>query len=620
MPGSYSGSYSSTALTADQMSKLDQCTVDKIRVKLGINTTLEAFKNGSAGLSYSVVDPVRRECANEQGLSSSYSLGSYMGSGGTMSGGCGGTGQPACPLYTYPSSPYPSTGNAMYLSGTFNDCMTRKGSSGAMTQIKQWINSGGSLRWDQLSSTDQNNVRACESESGVNYTSPGTTYNNQVKHAWQFKDSSESSMILNRTDQEYQDFIARTHAQCLLISRSQFKWKSNAGDSSSSNWQNFGIPDCSSGQISVPAPKPPVQVCIQVLTWAKNPQTGEERTFPTPCDVPSGWVKRGEQQPTQPTQPKPEIIQPEKPRYPEGSSCPIKDIQRSAKQMAKEIDRLNKRVNQFVKLGITIPSELQTNLKELQDATTKLKSITKCEDMNDIDQQSISESMQNVNEAVNKLERLTQFPKMLKRARSEIKSVQKQFNRLASRAKRGAINVSSILENVNTAISELVKSINTAEASYKAGDAESADDSIQTFYQDVSDVREDLNQVESVFNLSKFIKSAQREIKNYEREIRTFKRQKIDTTEMEAVIKEAKAWLQDVQSTLKAGISSIEDVMELMDRGNDIRQDFQEARQDAISAQRGAPEAKKQYPFLQQFLPRLQIPTNLLKALVKPNR
>lgn len=32
-------------------------------------------------------------------------------------------------------------------------------------------------------------------------------------------------------------------------------------------------------------------VCIQVITPARNPNTGEIREFPTPCDVPEGWEK-----------------------------------------------------------------------------------------------------------------------------------------------------------------------------------------------------------------------------------------------------------------------------------------------------------------------------------------
>lgn len=31
------------------------------------------------------------------------------------------------------------------------------------------------------------------------------------------------------------------------------------------------------------------KICIQVITPAKNPETGETEDFPTPCDVPEGW-------------------------------------------------------------------------------------------------------------------------------------------------------------------------------------------------------------------------------------------------------------------------------------------------------------------------------------------
>lgn len=31
------------------------------------------------------------------------------------------------------------------------------------------------------------------------------------------------------------------------------------------------------------------EICIQVITPAKNSETGEVKDFPTPCDVPEGW-------------------------------------------------------------------------------------------------------------------------------------------------------------------------------------------------------------------------------------------------------------------------------------------------------------------------------------------
>ncbi len=33
-----------------------------------------------------------------------------------------------------------------------------------------------------------------------------------------------------------------------------------------------------------------VEICAQVITSAKNNETGEVRDFATPCDVPEGWT------------------------------------------------------------------------------------------------------------------------------------------------------------------------------------------------------------------------------------------------------------------------------------------------------------------------------------------
>ncbi|MBD3207917.1 MAG: hypothetical protein GF370_00475 [Candidatus Nealsonbacteria bacterium] len=47
---------------------------------------------------------------------------------------------------------------------------------------------------------------------------------------------------------------------------------------------------CVDGRCVIPRCEEPA-ACIQVITPAKNPNTGECRNFPTPCDVPEGWEK-----------------------------------------------------------------------------------------------------------------------------------------------------------------------------------------------------------------------------------------------------------------------------------------------------------------------------------------
>lgn len=43
--------------------------------------------------------------------------------------------------------------------------------------------------------------------------------------------------------------------------------------------------------VPTPMVTPTPEFCIQVITPARNLLTGEIKDFPTPCDVPDGWIK-----------------------------------------------------------------------------------------------------------------------------------------------------------------------------------------------------------------------------------------------------------------------------------------------------------------------------------------
>ena len=91
----------------------------------------------------------------------------------------------------------------------------------------------------------------CEAKFGIVYGTvpmpvPEPTTSNWIKKLWYFSDGlQESSYILNRTDAEYQNYLAQIEAKCRTIPKSKFFWKSGSGDDRPENWQNFGIPDCS---------------------------------------------------------------------------------------------------------------------------------------------------------------------------------------------------------------------------------------------------------------------------------------------------------------------------------------------------------------------------------------
>lgn len=84
--------------------------------------------------------------------------------------------------------------------------------------------------------------------SGVSTTS--TTSSSWVSRIWTFLNGvTQSSYILNRTDSEYTNYISSVDTLCRTVNWNN-TWKPNAGDSTSTNWQNFGIPNCTASTTS----------------------------------------------------------------------------------------------------------------------------------------------------------------------------------------------------------------------------------------------------------------------------------------------------------------------------------------------------------------------------------
>lgn len=82
--------------------------------------------------------------------------------------------------------------------------------------------------------------------------------------------------------------------------------------------QGIPLPSASS---AVPVPGSQVSehiVCVQVITYARNPNSGVCQAFSTPCDVPTGWVS------CTPSSPQPETTQ--APSQPVQPTIPIQTV------------------------------------------------------------------------------------------------------------------------------------------------------------------------------------------------------------------------------------------------------------------------------------------------------
>jgi hypothetical protein len=127
------------------------------------------------------------------------------------------------------------------------------------------------------------NASGCSSSNVISVTVPGTTatgtttttttnQSNWVNHTWTFSDrSTQTSYILNRTDSEYVNYIASIDTQCRTTARpATLTWMTGAGDDSSTNWRNFGIPVCSGSGIVTTVPPPTSTSCSLNLSFTNG--------------------------------------------------------------------------------------------------------------------------------------------------------------------------------------------------------------------------------------------------------------------------------------------------------------------------------------------------------------
>lgn len=81
-----------------------------------------------------------------------------------------------------------------------------------------------------------------------------------------------------------------TYEEAIEQQKEAIKTQASAAPTSPPPPQDQPVQKASPKPLPPPVEEPGI-ICVQVITPAYNPQTGECREFPTPCDVPVGWTR-----------------------------------------------------------------------------------------------------------------------------------------------------------------------------------------------------------------------------------------------------------------------------------------------------------------------------------------
>lgn len=176
-------------------------------------------------------------------------------------------------------------------------------------------------------------------------------------------------------------------------------------------------------------------------------------------------------------------------------------------QMGSMLKKVEARIAAVEKQGVKAPTELS---EALASAKTALATIQSAQTMDDDGVQdamsTLSESGQTFGEGMQKLEMLSQMPKMMKQAASEIKKLETAYAKSAKSAARLKIDVSAQLTEFRAAVDAIKAGYAEAQQLLQSGDAEGASEALQSsVWENMQDAYQYPGLIEALGNVRKYV-------------------------------------------------------------------------------------------------------------------
>ncbi|MBI5466047.1 MAG: hypothetical protein HY974_02025 [Candidatus Kerfeldbacteria bacterium] len=251
----------------------------------------------------------------------------------------------------------------------------------------------------------------------------------------------------------------------------------------------------------------------------------------------------------------------------------LEQMKRGMKSFGSQLEKMKKRVAKLQAAGITPPGELSTAMAKAGELIQKVQSAEAIEDVQDLmdDFQGVVET---ITEQMPEMERLAQFPKVLKKAKLEVAKLDKLVAKAQAAQKRAKIDMSSILETFSQKVAAEKQLVADAEALAKDKQSEDAFAKLEDFFNGLQDTYEENGKVQAVTNFSLYAQTVLKGIKAAKTQIKALARRKIDVTELNNIITESEQKYAELKTLLAAKPIDPDAVLEALNGLEDLRTNF----------------------------------------------
>lgn len=244
-----------------------------------------------------------------------------------------------------------------------------------------------------------------------------------------------------------------------------------------------------------------------------------------------------------------------------------------------EMKRVKNQVNLYKKKGVTIPEELQSAIDNINSISEKIKLAQNADELDEV-MGEYEDSIDIIREWMPKLPRLAVLPKMTKQADKEVNRALKIYISLEKKVTSSKLEFGNQLAEFKADIEK--QSILLAEIKIiSKTDPEDALDKLQDeFFPDLDNMWEKQKVIETALNIRKGIGQMALEIKNSQKIIITLKKKKIETSELEGLIKTAKSQLEEIKKLAAAKPIDTDAAIEAVDNLMETKQAFNDKVQE----------------------------------------
>lgn len=258
----------------------------------------------------------------------------------------------------------------------------------------------------------------------------------------------------------------------------------------------------------------------------------------------------------------------------------MRDIRRMLKGIDGPLKQFERQIMALEKKKIVIPAEMKEKLAKIKIIVEAIQNAKNWDEVEAAGVEEIQSLMEDMRETQQQLEYLSRWPQTLQQVDRELKRLEQELKRakgIVDKLSKKGMDLSGIYTEFETQVNNMKDAREKAKVLMGAGDTEGAFQTLEEeFFAEMDDIWENHQTIMTMSNLGRFASDFKRATTDAQRMIRDLKRKKINTSEIESILAQAKAKGDEILQLMKVKPLDLDEVLSGLQELENLRNWFED--------------------------------------------